>query len=242
MIIDIEKCMGCGECAYTCPVEAIALTNGVAEIHGERCVECGNCLRSADCPVDAIFQDALAWPRILRKCFSDNQFQWPDNLRYTLGFGRGTEECKTNDRTGKFTRDEVGILVDLGRPGTGASLGDAEKIAQSMIAAGAVMAEDSPFSGLLEDKEKGLLPGDIGQERVLSCVIEAKVGIEFLEKALLNLRQVSSRIDSVFSLGLITRVSDDFSIPIRPVIERLGIEMRPSAKINVGLGKPLSEE
>jgi iron only hydrogenase large subunit-like protein len=42
-----------------CPTEAIRIVNGVASINNERCVDCGNCLRS--CPVDAFYveQDSL---------------------------------------------------------------------------------------------------------------------------------------------------------------------------------------
>ena len=144
MIIDQELCIGCGDCVLTCPVNAILLEDDWAEIDREGCVECGNCLRTAGCPVGAIDQDDLQWPRLLRKCFSDNQFNWPENIRYTLSSGRGTEECKTNDRTGKFKKGEVGIIVELGRPNTGALLSDAEKIARTLIDLGAQMAEDSP--------------------------------------------------------------------------------------------------
>ncbi len=171
MIIDRETCIGCGDCVYTCTVGAIGLKDEKAEIDREGCVECGNCLRVAECPTGALQQDELVWPRIIRKYFSDNQFKWPEEIRYTTGYGRGTEECKTNDRTGKFRRGEVGVMVELGRPNTGTRLSNAEKIIQTLMAAGAEMAEKSPVTAMLSDIEKGIMKEDIRNERVLSCIV-----------------------------------------------------------------------
>lgn len=242
MIIDQELCIGCGNCVFTCTVEAIRLKEDKAEIDRDGCVECGNCLRVGECPTDALQQDKLAWPRIVRKYFSDNQFQWPIEMRYTTGYGRGTEECKTNDRTGKFRRGEVGIMVELGRPNTGTSLRNAEKIIQTLMKADAKMAANSPISSLLSDKEKGLLREEIRDERVLSCIVEAKVKIENLEKALTLLKEVSNDLDTVFSLGLVTRMEDGFVSPIEPVLNKMGLQVRHNAKINVGLGRPLIQD
>ncbi len=242
MIIDPETCIGCGNCVFTCTVEAIRSRGETAEIDREACVECGNCLRVAECPTGALRQDKLKWPRIVRKYFSDNQFQWPEEIRYTTGYGRGTEECKTNDRTGKFKRGEVGILVELGRPNTGTYLRNAEKIIQTLMGAGAKMAERSPLTALLKDKEKGTLPEELRKERVLSCIVEAKVKLEGLEKALTTLQKASTELDTVFSLGLVTRMEDGFISPIEPVIRKMGLPLRPNAKMNLGLGRPLCED
>jgi ferredoxin len=214
----------------------------LAAIDREGCVECGNCLRVAECPTNALQQDELSWPRIVRKYFSDNQFKWPDHMRYTTGYGRGTEECKTNDRTGKFKRGEVGVMVELGRPNTGTSLRNAEKIIHTLMKAGAKMADKSPITALLSDKEKGILPEEIRDERVLSCIVEAKVKLENLENALILLREVSDELDTVFSLGLVTRMEDGFISPIEPTLQKMGLQARHNAKINLGLGRPLCED
>jgi NAD-dependent dihydropyrimidine dehydrogenase PreA subunit len=242
VIIDHETCIGCGNCVFTCTVEAIRLNDDKAEIDREGCVECGNCLRIAGCPTDALQQDELTWPRIVRKYFSDNQFQWPVEMRFTTGYGRGTEECKTNDRTGKFKRGEVGVMVELGRPNTATSLRNAEKVIQTLMKAGAEMAQKSPITALLGDVQKGFLREEIRDERVLSCIVEAKVKLQNLEKALTLLKQVSSELDTVFSLGLVTRMEDGFNSPIEPVLKKMGLQVRPNAKINVGLGRPLFQD
>lgn len=242
MIIDPETCIGCGECVFTCTVNAIALNEEKAEIDREACVECGNCLRVAACPTGALQQDELAWPRSVRKYFSDNQCKWPEEMRYTTGYGRGTEECKTNDRTGKFRRGEVGVMVELGRPNTGTYLRNAELIIRTLVRAGAEMAENSPMTALIGDRHKGLLKEGLGEERVLSCIVEAKVKLVDLEKTLSLLREIAPRLDTVFSLGLVTRMEGDgFTSPIEPVLKRMGLEVRPNAKMNLGLGRPLCE-
>jgi len=242
MIIDQEICTGCGQCVFTCTVDAIRLKEDKAGIDREACVECGNCLRVTGCPTGALQQDELVWPRAVRKYFSDNQCKWPVEMRYTLGYGRGTEECKTNDRTGKFRRGEVGVMVELGRPNTGTYLRNAEMIIQALVRAGAEMAENSPMTALIADRQKGTLKEGLGAERVLSCIVEAKVKLEALEKTLSLLKEVAPRLDTVFSMGLVTRMEGDgFRSPIEPVLKKMGLAVRPNAKMNLGLGRPLCE-
>lgn len=244
MIIDRETCIGCGMCVFTCTVAAIRLGEGdIAEIDREACVECGNCLRVADCPTGALQQDELQWPRSLRKHFSDNQCKWPEEMRYTLGYGRGTEECKTNDRTGKFKHGDVGIMVELGRPNTGTHLRNAEKVIQALMGAGAKMAEKSPVTALIGDLQTGRLKEGLGNERVLSCIVEAKVKLKDLEKALTVLKEIAPQLDTVFSLGLVTRMEEDgFVSPIAPILAKMGLQTRPNAKMNLGMGRPLCED
>lgn len=45
-----ERCRSCYSCVRTCPVKAIKMNNGYAEIMYERCIGCGNCL---NCPQKA---------------------------------------------------------------------------------------------------------------------------------------------------------------------------------------------
>ena len=42
--VDVEKCTGCGTCADVCPVEAITVTDGKAEVNEDECVDCGTCV------------------------------------------------------------------------------------------------------------------------------------------------------------------------------------------------------
>jgi ferredoxin len=51
-VIDKEACLGCGACAGTCPVGAIAEKDGKYEIDAAACLDCGAC--AGACPVGAI--------------------------------------------------------------------------------------------------------------------------------------------------------------------------------------------
>ena len=55
MVVNKEKCIGCGACVATCPVEAIELVDSKAQINKEKCVSCGAC--QGTCPVEAIEND-----------------------------------------------------------------------------------------------------------------------------------------------------------------------------------------
>lgn len=46
--LDRDKCKGCVNCIKKCPVEAIRVRHGKAEIMEDRCIDCGECIRA--CP------------------------------------------------------------------------------------------------------------------------------------------------------------------------------------------------
>ena len=52
MLVNKDKCIGCGTCAAVCPVGAIKIENGKAKIDPQKCIKCGTC--AAVCPVNAI--------------------------------------------------------------------------------------------------------------------------------------------------------------------------------------------
>lgn len=52
VIIDREKCIGCGECAADCVSHHIVIEDGRARTLDNRCIECGHCY--AICPVQAV--------------------------------------------------------------------------------------------------------------------------------------------------------------------------------------------
>ncbi|MEA3559930.1 MAG: 4Fe-4S binding protein [Candidatus Thermoplasmatota archaeon] len=50
--IDKDTCIGCGACVETCPVQALSMVDGKAEVDDGTCVDCGACV--GVCPVQAL--------------------------------------------------------------------------------------------------------------------------------------------------------------------------------------------
>jgi len=50
--VDGDYCTGCETCIEICPMEAIKIVDGIANIKQKRCIGCGNCV--AKCPSEAI--------------------------------------------------------------------------------------------------------------------------------------------------------------------------------------------
>lgn len=47
-----DSCISCGACEGQCPVGAITLGDGKADIDPDKCIDCGSC--AGGCPVGAI--------------------------------------------------------------------------------------------------------------------------------------------------------------------------------------------
>lgn len=243
MKIDQTKCIGCESCFPYCPVGAIHAVDHDgepgAEIDQDECVECDVCRdRARVCPVDAIYLPELAWPRSVRLYFSNPHAKHPS----TDEQGRGTGEMKTNDVTGRYPRGIAGIAIEMGRPGVGTTLKDIQKVTTALARLGVVFESDNPVTALMTDKKAGTLNPEVLNEKILSGIIEFKVPHARLQELLEAVKAVSARIDTVFSLDLISRVNPDGSIPTDAIVAAVGFKPRPNTKTNVGLGRPLAEE
>jgi ferredoxin len=209
----------------------------IAEIIEDDCVDCGVCLRADVCQAGAIFMPAecFEYPRAIRMQFSDPGVQHP-NFK---SWGRGTEEAKTNDVTGKFGRGEYGLLLEFGRPGTGTKLSEIEKVTTVIRGMDFDILEDNPLYGLLEDDLSGRFKPEYLNERILSGILEFRFGEDELEDALAKLLPLLRNLDTVVSVGLVTRFENDASLPVIEKLKGMDLAVRPNAKINVGLGRPL---
>jgi NAD-dependent dihydropyrimidine dehydrogenase PreA subunit len=238
MKIDQDLCIGCGQCVPYCPVGAIIENDEKSDMDLDECAECGNCLRMANCPVDAIYQQELTWPRTVRSILSD-----PLTVAEESGIsGRGTEEMKTNEVTARFKLGSVGIGIEVGRPVTGARFYDVEKIAQAVAVLGVEFEAVNPTTSLMSDPGTGKFNDDVLNEKVLSAILEFAVKPEQLPDLFDALETVSKEIDAVFSLDVATRIAPDGSVPTDPYIEKSGLWIAPNGKTNVGLGKPRCKE
>ena len=238
MLIRKDLCVGCGRCQPYCPAEAIYFEDIKSAVDQEKCYECGTCLRSQICPVEAIEESPYVYdyPRAIRKYFSD-----PNATHALTGIaGRGTEESKTNDATNRVGPDEVGIAIEVGRPTVGMDLTNIQKITRAMAKAGITAVEpENPFYDMIQDPKTGDLKPELMGERVLSAIMEIKVKRPDLGHILRTLKEVAKEVDSVFCVDVITRLEPGLTIPIEVIktIEAEGFTWRPNAKVNLGLGR-----
>ncbi|MDP3880117.1 MAG: 4Fe-4S binding protein [Dehalococcoidales bacterium] len=236
MRVDKGRCEGCLECVAYCPVAAIKVVSSEFRvvIDEEECVECGCCLRSGVCEDQALWQPELTWPRIIRAQFSDPCVAHPS----TDVTGRGTEETKTNDVTGRYRRGYIGIAAELGRPGIGTRLEDVEKVAQAVLSLGVGFEEDNPTYDLFADVTTGELRDDVRQERVLSAILEFSTTVAKAPQVLAALAKVAGEVDTVISVDIASRLEVDGGVPAERVAREAGFEIRPNGKSNLGLGRP----
>jgi len=266
--IDKEKCVGCGNCHAICPMGAISLdVDGKSVVNQDECVECSTCYRVLRdegypsaivggirgilgafrlqfmaepdvCPTGALTPPDLEYPRSLRAAFSD-----PTVVHAGTGVGgRGTEEIKTNDVTGRLREGDAGIVIELGRPGTGAHFRDVEKIATALIPLEPHFEAFNPVTQLMPDPKTGKLREEVLDEKVLSAIIEVKTTLEKIPDYLEILENIQSELDTVFSVGVASKCLPDGSVPHQKWVEDAGYTLSLNGKTNLGLGRPLFKE
>jgi ferredoxin len=251
MLINENKCIGCGLCVAYCPVEAIALTERktplmiqgkewkkVSIIDFDECAECGVCLRSVKCPTEAIYQQKLVYPRTIRSLMSD-VLTIAEESQIS---GRGTEEMKTNEVTGRFKPGITGVAIEVGRPITGTRMFDVEKIAMAVSRLNVEYEPCNPVTSMMADATTGKFKDDLLNEKVLSAILEFGVKTERLPELFDILKKVEKEIESVFSLDIACLLNPDGSNPTAPYLKKPGLWVAPNGKTNVGLGRPLVKQ
>jgi len=268
MEIDKKKCVGCGNCHAVCTIGVIYLDDdGKSVVNQEECVECFTChrvlrdegyppwfvrtlrkilfffrlgyLAEVDvCPTGALTLPVLEWPRSIRAVFSD-----PTTVHPGTGVpGRGTEEIKSNDVTGRLRKGEAGLVVELGRPGTGAYFRDIEKVAMALARLKPHFELKNPVTQLMANTDTGKMKEEILNEKVLSAIIELKTKQEKIPEFLQALEKVQNEVDTVISVGVASRCLADGTIPHEEWVRKAGYKLSLNGKTNLGLGRPLFQE
>jgi len=241
VIVDKDLCTGCGTCVPYCTVKAISLGDGSAQVDTHKCTDCYVCIRNRVCPVEALSKGSLpTFYDQYRHLLSD-----PTETTADTGVpGRGTEEAKTNDVTGRVRRGEIGFAIDMGRPGIGVLMSDVEKVARAVTAAGLRLepASTSPLGKVLADLNTGEMQPGARDLHLLSVIIEGKCPETQARAVLQALQKVAGEILSVFSLGLIMRPDGEGKFTGLKILDELGIPRPYRGKVNIGLGRPLAEE
>ena len=268
MRINPDKCVACGNCTYVCPVGAIYIDPAIrrATVNRDECVECYTCFNGLSqehlnpafvrglrkifqmmrlrfdpepdvCPTAAFEPDELVWPRTVRRAFSDPRVPHES----TGVHGRGTEEVKTNDVSGRVQLGEVGFTIELGRPGVGVWFRDIQKMSHALAEAGVAFEKRNPVTSLMSDVSTGTIREDILGEKVLSAIIEIKVPIQRAEEIIRLVWDVEKQIDTVVSLGVGARCDEHGEeTEVAAILERMGYHPE-RAKTNIGLGRATNE-
>ena len=234
MYINKELCIGCEQCIAYCPVAAIENTGAGVQINADECVECGTCLRAAECPCDAIVKEELEYPRLIRYIMSDPSSIAPNT---SVG-GRGTVEMKTNDVTGRFRLGEAGLAVELGRPGIGTRMKQVEMVAQALAGVGVSWERENPISALMEDPATGTFKKEVLDEKVLSAILEFKVKTSQLGKILETLKSINDAVGTVFVVSVISKLGPKLEDGNLDELCKMGYSPRANLKVNLGMGKP----
>ena len=238
MLINKELCVDCGICINRCPVGAIKRVDKKVSIDFDECVECGVCKRSEMCPKEAFYQQELTYPRTIRSIMSDVLTVAVESQIS----GRGTEEMKTNEVTGRYKDGWVGMAVELGRPGVATRMYDVEKVAMAVAKLDVEFELQNPITSMMSNLKTGMFKEELLNERVLSAIIEFSVPNDKVKPMLEVIKEVSKELHTVFSLDICSKVLPDGTVPHVKMCEDMGIWVSPNAKTNVGLGRPLFVE
>ena len=232
-----------------------------ATVNEEECVECFTCYRGMSkehlnptrvrtirgflkllrvrfdpepdvCPTDALTEQTLAWPRIVRRAFSD-----PMVAHESTGItGRGTEEVKTNDVTDRVKEGEVGLTIEFGRPGVGVRFRDIQKMSMALALLPVKFEQKNPVFSLMSDPATGAIREDVLNEKILSAILELQSTPEHLPQLLRAVEKVAGGLNTIVAIGLATRCDAQGENLLEPLLEREGYAGY-RAKTNLGLGR-----
>ena len=106
IIIDPDKCIGCGACVDDCLYHVLEVQDGVARVLRDDCFQCGHCL--AICPVNAVRMEGIA-DEIREK--DETWTLDPDQLKTHLKLRRSIRQY----RQAPVEREKLQEVIEAGR-------------------------------------------------------------------------------------------------------------------------------
>src|SRR6266545_905613 len=220
-----------------------------ATVNQDECVECYTCFRgmSAEhlnptmvrtirkigswlrwrfdpepdvCPTAAITEQELAWPRIVRRAFSD-----PVVPHESTGVhGRGTEEVKTNDVTNRVGPGEAGFTVEFGRPTIGVRFRHIQEMTRALAGMGIEFERRNPVTSLMSNTSTGDVREDILGEKILSAIVEFKTSLQDVPAVLRKIKEVTRNLDTVVAVGVSARCDENGENGLEELLASEGFE------------------
>jgi Fe-S-cluster-containing hydrogenase component 2 len=240
--INQDKCTGCKQCLIFCADGAISYSEGKCTVDQSVCTECYICLRHTICPTGAFEPTELnTYIKQFQHVISDPAES--HGIKKGVS-GRGAQEVKTIDVTGRIKQGEISISIDMGRPGLGVYLRDVEKVAMALVEAGVEIppGEKSPLGALMPDRTTGKLLPECLDYHFHSLIMEGTFASEQLPTVLKALQAVENKIETVFAVGLVMHVDENCYNKALDCLDELGIPKPHRGKVNVGLGRPLAAD
>ena len=115
---------------------------------------------------------------------------------------------------------------------------DLEKVTKALVNFG-FEYEISRSVEVLFDLETGNLKhSEIQDEKAMAARIETKVKTEDAVKVIIARKEAAHDIDTVLSIDIISKCKGR-TIPVLPILEEAGFNVRVNGKTNIGLGRPL---
>jgi len=108
MNVNIEKCVGCGQCAKDCFASTIEVVDGKAKINNDNCIKCGHCI--AICPREAVSTDEYNMEEV--KKYNKDEFSLDaDNLLNFIKFRRSVRQFKDKP----VEEEKIHKIIEAGR-------------------------------------------------------------------------------------------------------------------------------
>jgi len=109
IIVNKEKCIGCGTCTEECHGKAVSLVDGELKWDREKCNHCGHCL--AVCPRDAIIIDGDGYKSGDVEEFNAVNRATPDQIRRDIMMRRSVRDFNEEP----VSEDDVLKILEAGR-------------------------------------------------------------------------------------------------------------------------------